>query len=231
MIRARIRLAALAAALALGACGNSPELGGGTNEALGATRARLAARSADTEPLRPTPGFPGLDPALIAAQTVPIMGAYLEAREAVAGLYIGGRSAGIVAWRTADAVGLSLSESGILVSTRGLGEDLMASDSRQSAALIAAGRAGTAERRHVYLDGTFREHSLRLTCTVQPAGPEVLVLNGRTLRTLRIDEHCAGGGHAFVNRYWRDAGGPLIRQSSQWVGPQAGTLHLQRLIE
>lgn len=234
MIRSRILpvLAVLVAGLGLSACGNSQELRvGGMSETMEATRGVFARRSAPVERLQPTPGFPGLDPALIAGQTVPLLGAYLEQHDTLAGLHAVGSSGGVVSWRSADNVGLALAGGGILISSRGLGSDLHAADVGQTAALVAAGRAGTAQRRHAYLDGVYRERIVTLACTVQPAGPEVLVLNGRSLRTLRIDEHCTGGGYDFVNRFWRDAGGPLIRQSTQWIGPEAGTIHLQRLVE
>lgn len=233
MIRSHFILAlAAVAGLGLSACGNSSDLRSGTmTEMMSNARGMIPGSRARAERLRPTPGFPGLDPALIAGQTVPIIGAYTEGTQALAGLYSIGISNGVQSWRTADNAGLSMTSSGVLVSSRGLGADLHAAEVQQTAALIAAGRAGTAQRRHAYLDGISRQQTVTLTCTVQPMGAETLVLNGRSLNTLRFDESCAGDGHSFVNRYWRDAGGPLIRQSSQWVSPAAGMLHVQRLIE
>lgn len=222
----------LVGAVALAGCGNSPELGSTGLNALGAdVRSLLNRDGAEAQRLRPTEGFPGLDPALIAGQTVPMMGAYLEDRQALAGLVVLEAGGGVVNWRTADNTGLALSPAGMLVATRGLGADLHTADSARTAALIAAGQGGTARRRHVYLDGVYRPVTVDLTCTVTPAGAETLVLNNRSLRTIRFDETCRGDDVAITNRYWRDASGPLIRQSSQWVSPGAGTIHLQRLIE
>jgi hypothetical protein len=232
IIRIIPALAALLAGLSLGACGNSADQGSGRfADVLPEVQRLVRSDGAATQRLQPTSGFPGLDPALIAGLTVPLTGAYLEGSGAVAGLTVADRSANGVSWRTADNVGLTLSDTGMLLATRGLQADLQAADSRQSAALIAAGAAGTATRRHSYLDGVYRPVVLELTCTLQPAGHETLQLNGRSLRTLRIDERCEGEGRTVQNVYWRDASGPTIRQSTQWIGPGAGTVYLQRLID
>lgn len=241
---------ALAAGLALAACGNSADLDATTGgEDLARVRTGLTQRfargqEAQAAPLQPvrnvqegTPGgFPGLDPALVAGQQVSIMGAYLEASGAVAGLAAAGQNGGVITWHTADGTALALAGGGIVTSTRGLGHDLHAADTARSAALIAAGHQGTVTRRHVYLDGNFRETTLTLTCTVTPEGRETLALGTRRHDTLRLSETCrtAPGTSpeaAFTNRYWRDANATLIRQSAQWIGPEAGTIYLQRLID
>lgn len=216
--------------LALTACGNAP----GTDSsvfgvAVGAVRTVLPGSGAQAARLQPTAGFPGLDPALIAGQTGPLMGAYVETRQALAALVPAGQNANTVTWLTADNIAVSLSGPGILTSTRGLGADLHAAETSQTAALIVAGNAGTAQRRHVYLDGIYRPQTVTLTCTLSPAGAETLVLNGRSHRTVRFDETCVGADVPVTNRYWRDARGTTIRQSSQWIGSELGMIHLQRL--
>jgi hypothetical protein len=224
---------ALALGLVLTACGNTPDMGSGLQVSADAARGVFAQQRAarTAQPLQPTAGFPGLDPALIAGRSDPMMGAYLPASAAVSGLVRAGQNGPHVTWQTADSIAVTLVGGGLVSSTRGLGDDLHASDLAQSAALVAAGRAGTAERRHVYLDGLSRPQSLRLTCTVTPGGPEVLVLNGQRRPVVRIDERCQGQGQDFTNTYWRDARGPVVRQSTQWLGPSLGVIHLQRLID
>jgi hypothetical protein len=216
--------------LSLAACGNGPSGPSLESEMLGATRALLQ-RSTSTQPtLRPTDGFPGLDPALIAGQPGPLMGAYLETSQALAALSLAGTNGSTQTWFTADQVAMSLSDGGLLVSTRGLRDDLQAADVRQTAALIAAGQSGRAQRRHVYMDGVMVRTSLVLACDVQQVGSQTIVLNSLSYRTLRFEEQCRAEGVTFTNQYWRDASGPVIRQSSQWISPTVGTVHLQRLI-
>jgi hypothetical protein len=234
-IRARrsMPVCAVVAGLVLSGCGNMAGSEGAIlREAGTAVQASLPrSGGAQAARLQPTPGFPGLDPSLIAGQTTATMGAYLEDRQALAALVPSGRNGAVQTWLTADQIALSLTGGGVLTATRGLGSDLHAADAGQTAALIAAGQGGSAERRHVYLDGLFRPVSVTLTCTVQPAGTETLVLNGRRHATLRFDERCQGAEGPVVNRYWRDASGPVIRQSSQWIGPGVGMVHLQRLVD
>ena len=224
-------VAGLLVGLVLAGCSNTPGINPVSREQITeALRAVTGQADAGTR-LQPTPGFPGLDPALIAGRSDPLTGAYLARTQGLAALSMVSSARGLAHWRTSDDIGLTLTGPGLLVATRGLGDDLHAADVRQTAALIAAGQAGSAQRRHVYLDGTFAQERMTLTCTVQPVGPETLILNGRSLPTLRFDERCEGAGDPVVNSYWRDARGPLIRQSSQWVGPRTGMVHLQRLVE
>lgn len=217
----------------LAGCGNAPEMGTGLATSVSLVQGLVQAQraGAQAQPLQPTAGFPGLDPALIAGRTDPTLGAYLPSRAAVSGLMLVGRNGPHATWHTADQIALVLYDGGVVASTRGLGPDLHASDVSQSAALIAAGEGGTAERRMVFMDGHYRPRSLWLTCTVTPQGSEVLVLNGRRHAVLRLDESCTGRGQSFTNTYWRDAHGPVIRQSTQWLGPNLGVIHLQRLID
>jgi hypothetical protein len=224
----------VAAALALAACGNAPELRTPFLVAIEDARATLSQRDT-TPPLRPTAGFPGLDPAVIAGRTEPTMGAWLPLREAVAGLGLVAAQGGHAIWQTADNSQITLAGGGVLVSTRGLGADLHASDAAQTVALITAGRAGTATRRHVWVDPLYRQIDLTLSCTITPAGRETLRLNGRAHPVLRLDEACTGslptGPVAIANTYWRDVRGPTLRQSIQWIGPDLGQIYLQRLVD
>ena len=221
------------AGLALVACSNTPGLDTGLSPMFDPARAALAQMRGGgaAERLQPTPGFPGLDPALIAGRSDPMMGAVVPSSGAVAGLVPGGFGNGYFQWRTADNVAVTLAVGGLVTSTRGLGGDLHASDVAQSVALVAEGQAGQAQRLHVYLDGVYARTEMRFTCTVQPVGRESLVLNGRTHAVLRIDETCTGSDQSFTNTYWRDVGSVLVRQSTQWIGPEVGVIHLQRLID
>jgi hypothetical protein len=246
MIRVRVNrprvagpvLAGLTLAL-MAACSNAPpgEASVGA-ETFGAVRGLMPQlRSGGDGPespgrLRPTPGFPGLEPAVIARhQQGALMGGYLESRDAMAVLVLAATNRDTQTWFTADQVSLSMSGGGMLVSTRGLGPDLQAANVSQSAALIAAGRSGSAQRRHVYIDGVLSRYDRVFSCDVQQTGTQTLVLNARSYRTLTFDENCRGDGIQFTNRYWRDAAGPTIRQSTQWIGPELGVVHLQRLID
>ncbi|MCP1170496.1 YjbF family lipoprotein [Limimaricola litoreus] len=104
---------------------------------------------------------------------------------------------------------------GMLVSTRGLGDDLMATDARQSRAALRAG-GGQARRVHETLDGLDRIERAEFDCTVTPKGVETVDLGTRRVQARRFDESCRGAALLFDNYYWLDAAGEII-SSRQFV--------------
>ncbi len=104
---------------------------------------------------------------------------------------------------------------GMLVSTRGLGDDLMAADARQSRAALRAG-GGQARRVHETLDGLDRIERAEFDCTVTPKGVETVELGTRRVQARRFDEACRGAALIFDNYYWLDAAGEII-SSRQFV--------------
>ncbi|MDB6176076.1 YjbF family lipoprotein [Paracoccus sp. Z330] len=104
---------------------------------------------------------------------------------------------------------------GMLVGTRGLGNDLSVAEP-QTEALIRAGRTGTAQRVMRYYSGDGKERPLQFTCTVG-AGPKP----GVTI------ESCEGHDTSFQNSYMTQGG--QIAVSRQWVGPALGYVTVQTL--
>lgn len=101
----------------------------------------------------------------------------------------------------------------MLTGTRGLGHDLSTVEAAQSAALIAAGRSGTAQRVMRYYSADGLERPIDFTCQVGPGPrPGVMV------------EDCAGHGLSFQNSYLPGAG-----VSRQWIGPGLGYATIQVL--
>lgn len=94
----------------------------------------------------------------------------------------------------------------MLTGTRGLGHDLSVAEASQSAALIAAGRSGTARRVMRYFSSDGLERPIDFTCQIGP-GPKAGVMV----------EDCAGHGISFQNSYLPSAG-----VSRQWIGPGLG---------
>lgn len=165
-----------------------------------------------------------------AAAPQPRLRAALPRRGTSADLVAVGQNGDVVTWVSPDEVSLALLEPGVLIATRGLGQDLHIAEAGGSAAALAGGSPGAAARRHLRLGGDQRLAESRHDCTLVAAGPEALRLDDRTVRTLRFEERCSGGvAGSFVNRYWRDATRPVIWQSEQWIGPEVGHVRLQRL--
>ena len=104
---------------------------------------------------------------------------------------------------------------GMLVGTRGLGNDLSVAEP-ETEGLIRAGAAGSGTRIMRYLSGDGLERPLQFICTVG-AGPRP----GVTV------ESCEGHGTSFQNSYMVQGG--QIAVSRQWIGPALGYVTIQVL--
>lgn len=104
---------------------------------------------------------------------------------------------------------------GMLIGTRGLGNDLSVAEP-QTEALIRAGRHGSGQRVMRIYSGDGQERPLQFTCAVG-AGPRPGVLV----------EDCSGHGTKFQNSYMVQNG--QIAVSRQWVGPAMGYVTIQTL--
>ncbi|WP_295048192.1 YjbF family lipoprotein [uncultured Paracoccus sp.] len=104
---------------------------------------------------------------------------------------------------------------GMLVGTRGLGNDLSVAEPGTEG-LIRAGASGSGTRIMRYLSGDGLERPLQFACTVG-AGPRPGV----------IVESCEGHGATFQNSYMVQGG--QIPVSRQWVGPALGYVTIQTL--
>ena len=117
-------------------------------------------------------------------------------------------------------------ESGILVGTRGLGNDLMGADISGVRATLNAG-GGTVTRRHSFLSSEDQIFTRDMTCTITREGSETL----QTLRgprdTVKFVEDCQGRLLVFKNSYWI-AGGEILR-SRQAVSGTEGFIQVDTL--
>ncbi|THH35103.1 hypothetical protein E4Z66_14850 [Aliishimia ponticola] len=147
-----------------------------------------------------------------AGQSDPVLMIELPANNAVASTIIGGRNGGAVTWL--DATGVSVTtRNGVVIATRGLGYDLMASDMRGTISALS-GRTASYGRLHRYLDAEGVLNSVTFSC--QPSR------NGATLT-----ERCTSGRDSFVNTY--QLNGSTVVRSRQWIGPVVGYADLVRL--
>lgn len=159
---------------------------------------------------------------------------------AEAGLVPIAANRGRFVWSSEDDVTLT-GRGGIIVATRGLGGDLLSAESDSLLQALAQGRSAAYRRTLRRLDGLgqilVQPHDCRLTI-----GPrETVVVLGRAHDTLRSTERCeplagspAGtppefGPEPFVNTY--NVGDGTIWVSRQYVGPAAGYLSLERVLE
>jgi len=154
--------------------------------------------------------------------------AVVESRNAIA---IIGRSmvnGAYETWTTASKQTLTFKR-GILVETRGLGDDLMYAQVDGVAALVRARRGGKARREMHFLDGEGKTYAIAFECTVSPGPAQALSIGNLGISSRRMDESCRSGtGQSIGNTYWV-AGDGHIWQSRQWVSPGVGYLVTQQL--
>lgn len=220
----RARRAALAALLVLLAgCGTATDAPlavalSGIAASLGGDAAKEAGEAALARQLTPE---------ALARATRPLLLAELPSRDARATFVIAGENRGHVTWLGADGIGLAL-RGGVLTSTRGLGADLLASDTAAAEAAIRRG-AGSATRAHRYLGGENQVIARDFACNYVTEGRATIEIVGTSHATRVVAERCAGGGSRFENRYWIGADG-FVWQSTQWIGPGIGGVTLKQLV-
>ena len=196
-----------------------------------AGRAVVAARTA------PKTTRPPLTRAVLDTIDGALLEATLERRDQLAFLYVNGQvrdgTPGLVTtWRTQDDITLS-TRNGVLIATRGLGEDMLT-----SAVPVAGDRPGPArggEKVHDIRALDNKVVHLRLICELNDLGPETIEIVGQRHATRHLRETCVGGqagdgrsAGRVINDYWVDSG--ITWQSRQWAGPGSGYLRLRRLI-
>jgi len=132
----------------------------------------------------------------------------------------------IVVWRTEDHITLAL-RSGVLIATRGLGDDILS-----ASALVGAGRVGPVsggQRRYQIRGLDNRTQLLVMACSLTDLGGETVEIVEQRHATRHLQERCEGAGGVVVNDYWVDSRSGRIWQSRQWAGPTIGYLRIRQL--
>ena len=153
-----------------------------------------------------------LTPEVRASIGAPVVIAELPTLKVAAVMAEVARNGGVTTWQGNDGVGLS-TKSGLLISTRGIGFDLMSSSVEGPLAMITGQGTGTAIRDHRHLDGEDQEVLTRFECTY---------LHSKH----HVSENCASKKLTITNQYWLDQSGDIWR-SQQWAGVRNGYILLE----
>lgn len=132
---------------------------------------------------------------------------------------------GVETWSSLDKKTISL-RGGVIVATRGLGEDLMSASVPQTAQLRSAG--ASFQRVHTVLTGDDKPDYQRFDCTVSARGAETITVVERTYPTQHMTENCIGPSGRFSNDYWFQSGEKL-RKSRQWISKTVGFVVIEHL--
>ncbi|PFG63226.1 group 4 capsule polysaccharide lipoprotein GfcB/YjbF [Thioclava sp. ES.031] len=202
-----------AALLALGGCAQLENL----SHTVTLSGSRSAGQGA-TVPTAPAKGE-GVSVKVV-TQTAPARGleVVIPSRDANAVLSLAGRNGTVETWRTDDHITVSV-DRGVVVATRGLGDDLMAADSEPTLAALRGTKIGPYRRTYRFLTADNHSDYVLLGCDMSTVGNETLV----GLKLLRHEEQCRNPAMAVTNIYWTDKSG-LIQAGRQWVSPTVGQI-------
>ena len=127
-------------------------------------------------------------------------------------------------WRSTSGKSV-ITEKGIVIGTRGFGDDLMGAQSTDVAAALARGN-GDARRIHEYLNGEDQIFASVYTCAFATLRQENINVLGRNYPVKVITETCRSERRTFRNIFWITASGSVV-QSRQWVSRGVGYVDLQ----
>ncbi len=210
--------AAIVSLGALAACGNDKEASDVTAALRSAAGAKLGGGASAS-------GMPNLTREMLAGATGPLLLITLEQRNQQALVVEIAQNRGVTTYSSEDDRTISLRD-GVLVATRGLGDDLMAASAQRPDTRVSAG--GSYPRQYGLLDGNDQAVRLDATCSVTARAAESVEIVQIIYETTRIDESCEANGRRFDNSYWVDRGGQ-IRKSRQWVSPTIGSIVIEDL--
>lgn len=173
----------------------------------------------------PAPAVPTIAPEVANAAPGDVLLVKIIARDAVAPMTRVGRNGAAITWISPGKVTMTF-EDGILVATRGLGDDLMGADPIGVRTALKAG-GGTATRRQSFLSSEDQIFTRDLTCTITRNGPETLQTITGPRETVKLTEDCKGPLLEFKNTYWM-TGGEILR-SRQAVSAGEGFIQVDQL--
>ncbi|MFC3612572.1 YjbF family lipoprotein [Lutimaribacter marinistellae] len=222
-----IRRFLMGAVLLLSACASGTEESPLQLEVFNSTRDVIRARLAQGEPVERPP--------LRRADLDPLEGSFLEAsierRDILAYLFVNAELTDdhpgrLRVWRTDDNVTLTM-RNDILISTRGLGDDLLSS--RVQAQGARPGPASGGEHVQFIRTALYDSRQMTFACELEDLGPETIVIVQRRHATRHLRQTCEGATGNFANDYWVDNAAGLVWQSRQWAGPGIGYMRFRRL--
>ena len=138
------------------------------------------------------------------------------------------RNGDVTVWQTLDGITLSFRR-GVLIATRGLGDDLMSADVGGAPDLLR-GRDDGGYHPHIrsYLDGEDRTVFRTYQCRPAATAPVRITTGGQETRVHRTEISCVSPDNAFSNIFWVDGTGAVVR-SRQWISPAMLYMDTERL--
>jgi hypothetical protein len=219
---------ALAATLALSACGNDTTKTENAHVAGGVVRdiaALVRPNKAPAKDAAPAQDDEALAQAALRSLKTPSLIATIESTRSRSVLGMIGENGTMRTYATPTQQSMIFRQ-GILVGTRGLGHDMMSAEIDALAPLIHGRRAGTVPVTLRYLDGLGLERPLPVTCTVSTGADQAFDFAGSHWQGQQVVQTCTDNGANFTNNFVVSASGDILL-SRQWIGPALGYVTLR----
>ncbi len=158
----------------------------------------------------------------------PLLFASLERAQTFATMVPAGKNDGVVTWRSGDHRSLSIRQ-GVVVATRGLGDDLMGADVGGAVAMLHNGAVANYTRVHTFLDGEYQPTFRSFQCRKQAGTSQTLEIVQHKHSVTRIEESCFSPDGDIANTYWIGSDG-TVWKSRQWVSPMLGYVETELLV-
>ncbi|WP_415404734.1 YjbF family lipoprotein [Tateyamaria sp. SN3-11] len=177
--------------------------------------------------------LPTLTPALIDSLTVPSLEVTVENRGTTAFLIPfsdrrDSRPGALRTWRTAGDAMVVLRD-GVLVTTRGLGNDL-GSTNADSAVQGIQRRVPVSGPHTIYFTNSDNGvDQIDLLCEMRTVGNETIEIVQRQFSVVHLQENCTGTRGIITYDYWVDRRDSTVWQSRQWGGPKLGYIRTRLL--
>lgn len=221
------------AALALAACGSkdqsnqdtlvgqlrqvaAPAISKATGQGGKAAQAPAAPRTAEQ-----------MAASALSANPAPLILVTLESSGSTQVMAMVGENGGMRTYMTPNEQALII-KGGMLVGTKGLGNDLSVAEPGNSAALIRSRQSGQATRTNRYLTGDSVERPLPMNCTVAIGEGKSFSFAGTGWNATQVVETCKGTAGEVQNSYLVTPSGQ-IPVSRQWIGPRLGYVTIQTI--
>lgn len=221
MTRLKLPLLVGAAALTLTACSNNPDEPK-FSERMKKLLTRQQAAKAQTA------GEIDIDALLKATAPKPLMMATLKDRGNAKSVLLEIERNGAYRTYSTPFRQTIVTRQGLVIATRGLGDDLMATVASDSKSLIRARRAGKATRVMDFLNAAGDTLRYSFSCEMTVTGTAQVKQGAVNSSTTEMTETCTAAQYQFTNTYNVDGSGEILA-SQQWLGAGLGTAEMKVL--
>lgn len=135
-------------------------------------------------------------------------------------------------WISLDHLSLGM-KNGMIIATRGFGNDIYAADVDDTLSAIKSGRKSAITEHFITpLSGANQAEWLAFRCLVtRQSRQPVKLSDAYTADTDLFYETCRNGQMNFRNVFWVERGSRKIVQSRQWISEETGDLALRLVVE